>query len=85
MAVRAALVPFPAPARPTISVKKMALFCNPASGALQLSCIDGQITAVAKAKVFSNLGSGLGKSRVKAAPRNLALSSSTYVWCIEFK
>ena len=53
-------------------VEKVALFCNPASGArsqaLKLRCIDGYITAVAKAKVFPvfpHLDSGLG-SGIKA-------------------
>jgi hypothetical protein len=44
------------PAGPTISVEKMALFCNPALGArsqaLQLRLYIGYKFAVAKAKVF---------------------------------
>jgi hypothetical protein len=45
--------------RPTISVEKLALLCNPASGgtlqALQLHCVVGYKFAVVKAKVFPRL------------------------------
>jgi hypothetical protein len=44
-ATQVARVRFPVPDRPTISVEKLALLCNPASGgtlqALQLHCIIG--------------------------------------------
>ena len=49
---------FPVPARPRISVEKLSLLCNLASGgtfsstAIELYCIDGYITAVANAKVY---------------------------------
>jgi hypothetical protein len=47
------------PAGPTISVEKVTLFCNPASGArsqaLQSRLYIGEKFAVAKAKVFPHL------------------------------
>ena len=82
-AVRAARVRSPVPARPTISVEKVALFCSPASGArsqaLQLSCIDGQITAVAKAKVYTSIlrpGERRGKAAKRLASQYLSCRAS---------
>jgi hypothetical protein len=53
-----ARVQSPVPAGPTISVDKVALFCNPKisrSQALQLRFYKGKKIAVAKAKVFPHL------------------------------
>jgi hypothetical protein len=59
LATQVARVRFPVPARPTISVEKVALFCNPASGgtfsSTAIEIIIRLKFAVAKAKVFPHL------------------------------
>jgi hypothetical protein len=42
-ATQVAWVRFPVPARPTISVEKLALFCNPAAGVGSLTCNRGRL------------------------------------------
>jgi hypothetical protein len=60
LATQVARVRFPVPARPTLRVEKVALFCNPASGgtfsstAIEIIKWDKKI-AVAQAKVFPHL------------------------------
>jgi hypothetical protein len=59
LATQVARVPITVPARPTISVKKVALFCNPASGgtfsSTAIEIINRLKFAVAKSKVFLHL------------------------------
>jgi hypothetical protein len=60
LATQVAGVRFPVPARPTFGVKKVALFCNPASGgtfsstAIEIIKLVKKI-AVVQAKVFPHL------------------------------
>jgi hypothetical protein len=58
-ATQVARVQSPVPAGPTISVVKVALFCNPALGetfsSTAIEIINGLKFAVAKAKVFPHL------------------------------
>jgi hypothetical protein len=65
---KAARVQSLVPARPTVSVEKYALFCNPASGgtsqALQLLYSWLNKIAAAKAKVFPHLEAWVRMSKV---------------------